>query len=489
MKKQQEAVKTAKVVVSSTSPLLIISLKFMLLTAIIAGGIIYCESKGYFESDDRNNHTLKKWTSFYEFTERNNVDILLVGNSHLYTGINPKNLSTSLGVNAFILASPGTRIADSYYSLKEAIKKCTPAVVVVETYGIKAFNQYEFKDGILSDQFKSFSARKHFLTKLTSTPFLFATKNYPYAWSNTLRNHDFLYKNRKQLQKNIDKKKKPEKKKKLYLGRYARFQKGLQDTTLKKYETLGAPIDGKEYETNEYTEHYVNGIIEICEENNVELIFLTLPVYEKHIVDYPVWKNKLALVLGKYAENNWIDFQDSSGYKGFTTRTFENTYKINQHMTGPGSLMATYKLADYLMERETLKLPNRKTDQDWRNLFYGEEGFFENNSPKPDDKKNIILYTNENITPGQVSVSEILLLKKDTMNIIRAKINYEGPDINKLRNKKIRLLITVKDQKGVVQRSYIDLQYDRFHSLKNRLNFARGIKQVEVLAVNKIAII
>ena len=68
----------------------------------------------------------KKWDSFYEFIGKNNVDVLLLGNSHLYSGINPKNLSAALGVNAFILASPGTNIADTYFGLKEALKKTKP---------------------------------------------------------------------------------------------------------------------------------------------------------------------------------------------------------------------------------------------------------------------------------------------------------------------------------------------------------------------------
>ena len=137
--------------------------------------IAYSDYKGYFNPDLKNNHTLKKWNSFYEFTKTNNVDILLLGNSHLYTGINPKNLSLALGANAFILASPGTNVSDSYWSLKEALKSCDPKVVIIETYGINGFNPYQLEAGSLSDQFKSFSARKDFVTKLESTPYLFSS--------------------------------------------------------------------------------------------------------------------------------------------------------------------------------------------------------------------------------------------------------------------------------------------------------------------------
>ena len=122
------------------------------------------------------------------------MDILLMGNSHLYSGINPKNLSNTLGCNAFILASPGTNIADSYYGLKEALKRTDAKLVVIETYCINNFNPYKLKEGSLSDQFKSFYSRRDFRTKLTSMPLLFNSDNYLFAWSNTLRNHDFFLK-------------------------------------------------------------------------------------------------------------------------------------------------------------------------------------------------------------------------------------------------------------------------------------------------------
>src|SRR5690606_25228445 len=189
--------------------------------------------------------------------------------------INPKNLSAVLGVNSFILASPGTNIADTYYSLKEALKNTDPKLVVIETYGITKFNPYNLKDGSLSDQFKSFYARKDFSTKIMSTPFLFKSENYFYAWSNTIRNHDFLFKDTAQLSKNLKIMEKDVKSNKLYLGRFVSFTTGIDDTLIAKYDSLGAPVNGVDYTTNEYTELYVQKIVELCEEEDVELMFLT----------------------------------------------------------------------------------------------------------------------------------------------------------------------------------------------------------------------
>jgi len=175
------------------NPIRSIAVKFFILLAVLVGAIYYSDQKGIFNPERANDHTLRKWDSFYDFTKRNNVDILLIGNSHLYTGINPKNLSTTLGANAFILAAPGTQISDSYFSLKEALKRCKPSLVVIETYSIRDLDQYNLSKGGLSDQMKSFSARRDFASKLGSTPYLFSSRHFIHAWSSTLRNHDFIF--------------------------------------------------------------------------------------------------------------------------------------------------------------------------------------------------------------------------------------------------------------------------------------------------------
>ena len=465
------------------NPLWVITIKFALLAAIVFGGLFYSDSEGYFEPDDKNNHTIKKWNAFYDFTKRSNVDILMVGSSHLYTGINPKNLSAALGVNAFILASPGTGMADSYFALKEALKSCEPKVVVIETYGIKKIEQYKLSKGQLSDQFKSFAARSDLQTKLLSTPSLFATKNYPYAWSYTLRNHDYLYNNKEQIEKNIEKKKAKKKEKKLYLGRYVRFQTGIKDSVLGLYDSLGAPVHGKEFEINNQAKHYVDRIVDICGENNIELIFLTLPMYEKHVDHYPDWKATITPLLGAHAQNNWLDLQDSAGYVGFTVHSFEDTYGNNQHMTYSGSLMATYRLANFILATKTVELPNRSQDASWRKTFYAEEGFFENHTPNANDTAAIILYQPEAVNSGYGKVSEILHIKLKKRQMVVAKVPIENDNFKYLEKQKLRMLVAYRNEQGQNLRSYIDMQYDPFHSTSYRMNFKQTLKKIEIVQI------
>ena len=478
-KKNKAVNKVKKETILPSKPILSITLKSFLIIIIIGIAIFYLDYKGYFNPNETNNHTKRKWDAFYEFSNKNNVDVLLLGNSHLYSGINPKNLSATLGVNAFILASPGTNIADSYFGLKESLKKTNPKLVIIETYGINEFNPYELEEGALSDQFKSFYARKDFITKVTSTPLLFKSDNYFYAWSNTIRNHDFIFNDTTQLAKNrilINSKKK--KNTKLYLGRYVRFLSGIENDIIKKYDSVGAPVNGANYSYNEFTEKYVNKIIELCNNNNIELMFLTLPMYYKHIDKYTDWRDELATILKKYP-NKWLNLQLPYDTTQFTPICFENTYSSNQHMTYNGSLIATYKLANFIKYDINVELPNRKNETKWKNIFYGQEGYFENNPVSVNDKKNILLC--EDFPTNNVVLKEVSIIntEKGKNKIIIAKVAKKKNDLSKC---KLRLALSfVQNQQ--LEIANIDLQYDILHQTKDMFIFKTLIKPIEIKAI------
>lgn len=455
-------------------PVLSIVIKTIVLLLLVALALFIVDEKGIFEADNTNNHTKKKWDAFYDFTKHNEVDVVLIGNSHLYTGINPKNLSSKLGVNAFILASPGTSTADYYYSLEEALQKCTPKVVVIETYGINGAQPHDFTASALADQIKSFSAREDKLLKIKSTPDLFSLKNYAYAWSTPIRNHDFLYKNPEQIEKNTEEKSKRSSTDELYLGRYVRFQTGISDSILHLYDSLGAPVNGNDVVVNDLDKKFMSKIQNTCAEKGIKLVVLTLPMYTKHVKNYPQWKKTVGSAFD--SSLMWLDMQDSIDYIGFDTRCFENTYSQNQHMSYAGSLLATYKLADYLLTIEDLELPNRKTDYDWRKLFYGAEGFFENNRPAENDTTNIIVFETVN---DNASIEILQIKEKESDKIIVKISTQDSVSEAKMKTATLRLNTQVILD-GKILNANIDLLADVFHSSKGNLVFIQNVQKLKI---------
>jgi len=477
----------AKTKTKRQKPILQLFGKLLILVVILVSVTLYSDQMGYFNPDATNNHSIKKWKAFYEFTKQNNIDYLLIGNSHLYTGINPVNLSEVLGGNSFILASPGTNLADSYFSLKEALKKCKPGIVVIETYGIDNFNPYQQSAVSISDQIKSFSARMDFCSKVFSTPFLFNIDNYIYAWSNTIRNHNYIFSNREQIEKNKKLSNKKKKEKKLYLGRFVRFTTGLEEATLKKYNSEGAPVDGTDYSYGESAEIYTQKIVDLCKKEGIELMFLTLPMYEKHIKNYPVWRIKLAEILQKYP-NKWLNLQQADFIKDFTPECFENTYNKNQHITYLGSLIASYKLADFIKNNFKLDIPDRSKNKEWHELFYGKEGYFTNFKPNDTDKENKIICSNK--TFNNITIKELLLLKsaKNKSKMLMLKVDKKHLEHFDWDLYKLQLIIEFVED-GKKRGALSEMKFDKYHTFPDYFIFVQNVSPLNFTKVLNIKII
>lgn len=458
----------------------ILAIKFAVLLAITVSIVIYTDKKGYFEPDQRNEHPARKWNSFYQFTETDTVDVVLVGNSHCFSGINPENLSAALGANCFILASPITTIMDSYYCLKEALERTQPTVAIIETYGIDNSVNHDLPAGVISEQFRSFNARKNVPMKLASTPVLFTPEYYLLAWSKTIRNHEFIFRDRKQLETNIQlsKQRHRNKKDKLYLGRFIRFTTGIEDSTMVKYDSLGAPVDGEERKVSKENIYYINKIVKLCKQHNVIPVFVTIPMYYKHIKNYDAWKKTIASVLEPTGAA-WLDLQEPYDTTTFDRDCFENTISPNQHMTYIGSLRGAYKVAHFLVDSLKIDFPRRSYTKHWNDLFYGEDGYFENYSSRKDDTTNILICQNK--TFNEIEILDCIMIKGEQGNNLLVKVKKE---IDKEQpSNQIHLLATIRYNGQLINTRIDCVRQNNYDPLNHNLYAIHLLKEVEILNI------
>lgn len=434
MKNKKTKTEVHKPMVSEANPKTIyyLLLRIMLFSFAIIAIVLLTDKRGYFNPDYSNDHTRRKWNTYYEFVKKQPVDIVLVGNSHLYTGLNPDNLSNTLGANCFILASPGTTLTDSYFCLKEAIALNKPKIAIVETFTINDYDNHKIKDGTLSDQFKSFSARRNIVHKMLSTPLLFTSDNYMAAWSNTIRNHNFIFTDTAQIRRNLTYKEPV--RSGLYLGRYNRFMSGIEDSTLMKYNKPGfVAYDYSKNMASPEAKKYIQKMIDLCRKNNVKLVFMTLPMYHRHVHNYEVYKDDLKSLIG---EQHWVDFQQPYDTAAFTTECFENTIAGNQHMTYHGARVAAYKLAGDLKVNFGKTIPNRSLNIEWKRLFYASDGYFENYPPENDGVSQLLV---QNTTfPNGLIVREMSLVPNGQAKQLIIKIDKES--VNSMYGKSIKVL-------------------------------------------------
>lgn len=348
------------------------SIKVFALAAIVFAVVYFTDKKGYFIADQKNNHIRRKWASFYDFAAKKEVDVIILGNSHVITGVDPFVLSTATGSNCFILGNSGTNVLDAWFQLGEALKHTTPKLVVLETYCIN--EQVKPTNDVVTPYLQSFDAQKSALYKLKSMPELFHSDNWVAAWSTTIRNHSFLLKDWARIKQNY---KKPDKYKptKLDLGRFARFNFGLQDSTLQKYETFGPPVDGNNYVLSDHSKKYLKKVMDLCAEKNIPVLFLTVPMYQKHVTNYETWRTKLNEELSQYSNTKWLDLQLNYDATLYTPDKFENTYAANQHLTNLGMAVTAFKLAAFLEKEYPNLLPDRTQDAVWIKDFMTNDYF------------------------------------------------------------------------------------------------------------------
>ncbi len=81
---------------------------------------------------------------FYKFIERDTVDILCIGSSHVYCSINPVQMYDDYGIAAYDLSAGGQAIWCSYYYILEALKRQKPQIVLLDVFTMSIENDSYF---------------------------------------------------------------------------------------------------------------------------------------------------------------------------------------------------------------------------------------------------------------------------------------------------------------------------------------------------------
>jgi hypothetical protein len=414
---KRAAQKTVKTVIPQKFTWTKFCCKILLLFISVVAVVAYTDSKDYFKADQANNHVDRKWKSYYGFTKNRNVDVILCGNSHVITGIDPFILSLATNSNCFILGTPGVDIRDVYFTLGEALKYTQPKLVVIETYAI---GSNETKDRGSMYQIMSFEAHRDFLYKLRMMPELFDSDSWVKAWSPSVRNHSFLLTNRQQIEFNIKNRNKRTVRNQLDLGRFARFDEGLQPDVLGKYDTVGAPVDGSSFYVSKQSSKYLKKVMDLCHNKHIPVLFLTIPMYYKHISHYEHWKTTLGEELKKYSTTQWINWQMPYDTACFTPEAFENTYELNQHLSNYGMSVTAYKLAGLMVNKNPYNLPDRSKEPQWIADFKNQPHFVFNQNLPAGTTGYYLVAKNRKI--NGLTIKELVVQQNKDHNMIILKV-------------------------------------------------------------------
>tara|TARA_B110000285_G_C15139073_1_gene629377 strand:+ start:3729 stop:5195 length:1467 start_codon:yes stop_codon:yes gene_type:complete len=437
---------------------------------LIVGPVMWMELGGFFKSAPEN-HNHYRWQSLESFQDSIDIDVLILGNSHAFTGINPKQLSASLGMTSFVLANNGIVAKDAYWNLKEALELCSPKLILLET---SLINHKQTQTGDLATLISSIRTSEAKLNpkfKLATTWDVFTLDELIYPWSSVLLNHHILVEEPELVLTNVFGyvSKIPEELKtfrsaeKLYLGRHVKYNEGISQANLAEYDSLGPVVTDENASVSEENAMYAKRIIDLARSTGTEIAFVTLPLFDRHMPDSIAAARSDALEqLALQDHVPLLDLQKHS--MALVPEFFQATRHYNQHMTLLGSMKASQVISDWIDAefRGAFLRPGRVGETAWHRLFEAEEGYL---SYHPASKENpSVKYLLQNVMTPQMTVDEIVFFRVN--NTLRKNldcfIKIKPTEIRDQRAKcdMLELDLLVLDEQGVSKRLLVKLQRD-----------------------------
>lgn len=227
----------------------ILRITFFLAVVLVLNGLL----TGLFQTKDKEEFSAE----YYNFP-RDTFDVVFAGPSVSMEGIYPMNLWDEYGIASYNLSCGNQSLACSYYLVKEAIRKDSPDVVVVDTFYCGYSDLYLDKDKVhmITDSMPFWSRTRaqmirDLIPQEQRLEFWLPLDLFHSRWKD-LKKQDFEAEDAR-----------------LTLGAYIRAR---------SVQAVPAEVKESDAELPENSRIYIEKIIRLCRENNVPLVLTMMPV-------------------------------------------------------------------------------------------------------------------------------------------------------------------------------------------------------------------
>lgn len=305
--------------------------------------IVFAISMHYFMEiySFKHNDGIYGIKTFYQ--QRNNMnDVIFIGSSHIFEGVNTGILWDEYGIASYDLAGSAQPVWNSYYYMKEGIKNQNPSLIVLDLWGVVQTEDYADNSVIIKNTYgMKWSPDKVEAVKVSSKKDL---------WNNYLWEIPTYHMRYKEL---TDADFLP------HLGT-ANWEdwKGFGINSVTK--AMAKPEGFQTEETMELTEKvekYLRKICELCLERETKLVFIKTPFVTD--IEYTMKFNKAFEIAKEYGVS-YIDFNYYYDEMGLD---FSTDMADESHLNYKGNVKFSRYLGDYL--KRNYDIPDRR----------GEEGF------------------------------------------------------------------------------------------------------------------
>lgn len=248
------------------------------------------------------------------YREEKNHDLLFVGDCEVYETFYPKVLFEEYGIKSCIRGSSQQLIWQSYYLLEEMLSYEKPKTVVYNVLAMKygegqkeSYNRMTL-DGMKWSLSKIRAIKASMLPEEHFISYVFPLLRFHSRWSE-LKEQDFKYIfNKPQISENGY----------------------LLNTGIRPAGNIpkGKPL--ADYTLPEISYYYLDKMVKLCKENNIELILMKAPVL------YPYWYKEWDEQIKDYAKKNelrYINFLDIADEVGidYNTDTYDGGLHLNMY--------------------------------------------------------------------------------------------------------------------------------------------------------------
>ncbi len=274
------------------------------------------------------------YDGFYAMPE-NSLEIVFLGSSHAVSFFSPQEIYNTTKLRSYNLGCEQQNLLTSYYWLVEALKSQSPKVVVLETYFLFPYELGEetpitnFHEGSLH---KAFDYMKPSFNKLravydicnidnsqTMSSYLFPLMQYHTRWKE-LSKTDFTYLSTYDKYYN--------------LKGYAFFDH-VSNYEFNGYETIE---NNDTIEMVNTMKLYLNKIVSLCQEQNINLILVTTPTNQ--------WTIQKHNCVANYAQLHAIDYIDFCSSQ--MMYELQYTFAVDNSDYGHGNICGATKISNYL---------------------------------------------------------------------------------------------------------------------------------------------
>ena len=276
---------------------------------------------------------------YYDHAKNN--DVIFIGDCEVYENFSPITLYEKYGISSYIRGSSQQLMWQSYYSMEETLKYEKPKVFVFNILEMEynkpqkeAYNRLTL-DSMRWSTSKWKSIQASMMEEESMLSYIFPLLRYHSRWDK-LTSDDFKYIRKKQKS----------------------FHNGyLMRVDVRPVEEQPTPVPLADYQFGDNAYKYLDMMVELCKENDIELILIKAPSI------YPYWPEQWNTQMVEYAEKNeltYINFLEHVDEIGIDYS--KDTYDNGLHLNLTGAEKMSIYFGKYL--DDNFKLPDRRQDKE-----------------------------------------------------------------------------------------------------------------------------